>query len=92
VLKTFDPQSGACLKYKTDQAAEANRLVRSLSALGQGMAGLDVDVDAVLDAPVQQQVPALKEGVVAGKTEVVGDGKAAVGEGQGKKKKKKGKK
>jgi hypothetical protein len=64
--------------------------VRSLSALGQGMAGLDVDVDSVLDAPVQAPVPAAKE-TTSGRAEAAGDTKAG-GEGQGKKKKKKGKK
>jgi hypothetical protein len=54
------------------------------------MAGLEVDVDSVLDAPVQAQVPAVKE-TTSGKAEAVGDSKAG-GEGQVKKKKKKGKK
>lgn len=83
-LKTYDTDSGACLQFKTDQAAEANRLVRSLGALGQGMAGLEVDVDAVLAAGTVQVAPA--EMVVGG-----GDGGEKVGDG-GKKKKKKGKK
>jgi hypothetical protein len=39
-LKTYDPESGACLMYRTDQAAEVARLVRSLGRLGRDMAGL----------------------------------------------------
>lgn len=39
-LKTFDPESGACLKYKTDKAAEVGRLIGSLGRLGRGMAAL----------------------------------------------------
>jgi hypothetical protein len=44
-LKTFCPESGVCLKYKTDQAAEVGRLVRSLGHLARGMAGLEMLAD-----------------------------------------------
>ncbi|KAJ9637807.1 hypothetical protein H2199_007301 [Coniosporium tulheliwenetii] len=39
-LKTYDPESGVCLKYQTTKAAEVGRLVASLGKLGRGMAGL----------------------------------------------------
>ncbi|KAI9790741.1 MAG: hypothetical protein M1816_004882 [Peltula sp. TS41687] len=40
VLKTYDPVSGACLKYRTDKAAEVGRLVASLGRLGREFGGL----------------------------------------------------
>jgi len=40
VLKTFDPVSGACLKYKTNKAAEVGRLIAGLGKLGREMAAL----------------------------------------------------
>lgn len=40
MLKTYDPRSGVCLKYRTDKAAEVGRLVGSLGRLGRGMAAL----------------------------------------------------
>ncbi|KAL8903697.1 MAG: hypothetical protein Q9207_003766 [Kuettlingeria erythrocarpa] len=46
VLKTYDPASGACLKYKTDKAAEVGRLVAALSKCGRMMSGLTVDDEA----------------------------------------------
>ena len=40
VLKTYDPESGIVLKYKTDKAAEVGRLIASLGRLGRDMAAL----------------------------------------------------
>nr|POF14060.1 uncharacterized protein c17h9.07 [Quercus suber] len=40
VLKTYDHESGACLKFKTDRAAEVGRLIGSLGRLGRHMAAL----------------------------------------------------
>lgn len=40
ILKTFCPQSGVCLKYKTCKAAEVGRLVQMLGSLGRGMSGM----------------------------------------------------
>nr|POE85096.1 uncharacterized protein c17h9.07 [Quercus suber] len=40
VLKTYDHESGACLKFKTDRAAEVGRLIGSLGRLGRQMAAL----------------------------------------------------
>lgn len=39
-LKTYCPESGVCLKYKTDRAAEVGRLVAGLGRLGRHMAAL----------------------------------------------------
>jgi len=39
-LKTYDPESGVALKYKTDKAAEVGRLIASLGRLGRHMAAL----------------------------------------------------
>lgn len=46
VLKTYDPASGACLKYKTDKAAEVGRLVAALGKCGRVMSGLTVKDEA----------------------------------------------
>jgi WD repeat-containing protein 44 len=35
-LKTFHPESGICLKYKTDKAAEVGRLMTGLGRLAKG--------------------------------------------------------
>lgn len=45
VLKTYDPVSGTCLKYRTDKAAELGRLVASLGRLGREFSGLSVEED-----------------------------------------------
>ena len=42
-LKTYDPVSGVCLKYRTDKAAEVGRLVSSLGRLGKAMAGQSME-------------------------------------------------
>ena len=39
-LKTFDPESGVCLKFKTDKAADVGRLVGGLGRLGRHMVAL----------------------------------------------------
>lgn len=39
-LKTYDPESGVVLKFKTDRAAEVGRLINGLGRLGRHMAAL----------------------------------------------------
>lgn len=39
-LKTYDPESGVVLKFKTDRAAEVGRLITGLGGLGRHMAAL----------------------------------------------------
>ncbi|KAI0446027.1 signal recognition particle 9 kDa protein-domain-containing protein [Xylaria telfairii] len=45
-LKTYDPNSGTCLKYRTTKAAEVSRLILSLGQLGRRMAALPLPADA----------------------------------------------
>ncbi|OCK87519.1 uncharacterized protein K441DRAFT_593829 [Cenococcum geophilum 1.58] len=52
-LKTYDPESGTCLKYRTDKAAEVGRLISSLGKLGRHMAALPEVIDD-LSAPADQ--------------------------------------
>lgn len=42
VLKTYDPESGVVLKFKTDKAADVGRLINGLGRLGRHMAALPV--------------------------------------------------
>lgn len=88
--KTFHPESGICLKYKTDKAAEVGRLFTGLGKLAKGeiiempavapAGGEKMDVD--LAEETVEQVPAKAVEVKAQ------PGAAAAGKG----KKKKGKK
>ncbi|KAK3494359.1 signal recognition particle 9 kDa protein-domain-containing protein [Neurospora hispaniola] len=100
VLKTFDPHSGVCLKYKTSKAAEVGRLIQMLGQLGRRMAALPVD-EAKESADVvmaDAAAAAAEEGAAAAAAAVSGTATpvagastpapAAGGGGQGKKKKK----
>ncbi len=59
-LKTYDPVSGAALKYRTTKAAEVSRLVLVLGQLGRRMAGLPPAADgaaadeAMIDAGAER--------------------------------------
>ena len=92
-LKTYDPVSGVCLKYKTDKAAEVGRLIGNLGRLGRHMAALPETTED-LSAPAEGGsgigTPVVEKDVVMGGTEKVGVPPAAGGGGG--KKKKKGKK
>ena len=39
-LKTYDHDSGVCMKFKTDRGAEVGRLIGGLSTLGRHMAAI----------------------------------------------------
>ena len=39
-LKTYDPESGVCLQFKTDRAADVGRLIGGVGRLGRHMAAL----------------------------------------------------
>lgn len=39
-LKTYCPESGVCLQFKTDKAADVGRLITGLGRLGRHMAAL----------------------------------------------------
>lgn len=58
-LKTYCPESGVVLKYRTDKAAEVGRLIGSLARVGRAMAGLAVQEE--------------KDDVVMGEAEEGGD-------------------
>ncbi|MCJ1357071.1 MAG: hypothetical protein MMC33_007067 [Icmadophila ericetorum] len=108
VLKTFDPVSGTCLKYRTDKAAEVGRLVGGLGRCGRVMAGLKekegkMDVDGGEDEGGKVEGSGTATPVIVKKEEVPvpvvkkedvkgGKGKAGGGGGGGGGKKKKGKK
>ncbi|OTA61905.1 hypothetical protein K449DRAFT_382561 [Hypoxylon sp. EC38] len=107
-LKTYDPHSGVCLKYRTTKAAEVSRLILSLGQpLGARMAALPLPeaADEVMaDAPaVVTEENKKEEGGVAAPASGAsggGSGSGSKGQGQqqqnqgggGKGKKKKGKK
>lgn len=89
IIKTYDPQSGVCLKYKTSKAAEVGRLVQMLGLLGRNMGGLK---SAPITAPMVDEEAGAVAGTVtppvaATVAPVVGGGDGGKG-----KKKKKGKK
>lgn len=96
-LKTYDPVSGTCLKYKTDKAAEVGRLVASLGSCGRVMAALPAREETeVKEEPVEEmegvaavkpedtKVPTSKAGAKGGQAQGKGGEK---GGGGGKKKK-----
>ena len=97
MLKTYDPVSGACLKYKTDKAAEVGRLVAALGKCGRVMSGLPVKEEADteeggvgLKTEVKDEVEETKQttGVKdGGKPGAQAQGQGKGGGGGGKKKK-----
>ncbi|KAI1106281.1 signal recognition particle 9 kDa protein-domain-containing protein [Jackrogersella minutella] len=97
-LKTYDPASGACLKYRTTKAAEVSRLVLSLGQpLGARMAALPLSEgadEAMADAPAGTPAEEKTEAVAvpAGGGSSAGGKTQPGGGGGGKGKKKRGKK
>ncbi|KAK5137230.1 hypothetical protein LTR08_000200 [Meristemomyces frigidus] len=98
VLKTYDPESGVVLKFKTDRAADVGRLIAGLGRLGRHMAALPEKAEALVDTDKQEDVS--MEQVTAPVVQSKQEKSAAVGDakpqqtagGGGGKKKKKGKK
>lgn len=102
VLKTYDPVSGTCLKYRTDKAAEVGRLIAALGTCGRVMAALPEKEEAreeesqrdqemegkSVDPKGKSEGPKTQGGKVLDKD---GKGKAGGGTGGGAGKKKKGK-
>ncbi|MCJ1228081.1 hypothetical protein MMC12_004742 [Toensbergia leucococca] len=94
VLKTYDPVSGTCLKYRTDKAADVGRLVAALGRCGRVMAALpegkeegkeDVkegETKTVVEKEIVGEQPKIR-----GKEVKAGQGKAGGGGAGGKKKK-----
>ncbi|KAI1124998.1 hypothetical protein F5Y10DRAFT_248074 [Nemania abortiva] len=102
-IKTYDPHSGACLKYRTTKAAEVSRLILSLGQLGRKIAALPTDTDAVMaDAGAAEEVgtPGVVEkaegsggvGTSGAKPPAQAQGQQQGGGGGGKGKKKRAKK
>ncbi|KIW11980.1 hypothetical protein PV08_09254 [Exophiala spinifera] len=61
-LKTFHPESGICLKYRTDKAAEVGRLLAGLGRLAKGEV---IEIPSTTSA----QIPAT-DGAVADKMDI----------------------
>lgn len=97
ILKTYDPQSGICLKYKTSKAAEVGRLIQMLGSMARKMAALpDLPVPTLVEegdgAVAGTATPPVASGQqgagAAGSAATAGGGSGEAGKG---KKKKKGK-
>ncbi|KAF2158648.1 hypothetical protein M409DRAFT_71543 [Zasmidium cellare ATCC 36951] len=96
-LKTYDPESGVVLKFKTNRAAEVGRLVMSLGTLGRYMAALPVkEEDVAMDdaTATEQAADDTKDAAPAAAAPSANDAKPqqGAGGGGGNKKKKKNKK
>ncbi|KAK3059083.1 hypothetical protein LTR09_000649 [Extremus antarcticus] len=90
-LKTYDPESGVCLQFKTDRAAEVGRLITGLGRLGRHMAALPQKTeDAVMEDVAAVESTAVQDQAATTTTDKAQPG--ASGAGGGGKKKKKAKK
>ncbi|KAF2225990.1 signal recognition particle 9 kDa protein-domain-containing protein [Elsinoe ampelina] len=95
-LRAYDPESGACLKYRTEKAAEVGRLIAGLGRMGRVMAALpevEEREDVVMEDAAEEKEK-VEEKTVVGKTggqAQVQTGGQTQGQGGGKGKKKKGK-
>ncbi|KAL6238568.1 signal recognition particle 9 kDa protein-domain-containing protein [Aspergillus navahoensis] len=96
VLKTYNPEAGICLKYRTNKAAEVGRLITALGLLAGGadMASLDGPASATITGGdvemggtggVGEEVAATAASATASAGANTG---AGVGKGKGKGKKK----
>ncbi|KAK4632308.1 hypothetical protein CLAFUW4_02824 [Fulvia fulva] len=86
-LKTYDPESGVVLKFKTDRAAEVGRLIHGLGRVGRHMAALPEKAEDIPmeDAPVIQKAAEVVSSV---KDAITGDPQPQQSAGGSKKKKK----
>ena len=96
-LKTFEPDSGICLKYQTDKAAEVGRLLTGLGRLAGGeVIEMPAPATAAAAAAEVEDKMEIDEVVSGNATPKVDElklqGQAEVPGGGGKGKKKKGKK
>ncbi|TKX26103.1 hypothetical protein C1H76_1629 [Elsinoe australis] len=92
-LRAYDPESGACLKYRTEKAAEVGRLIGGLGRMGRVMAALPEveEKDVVMGEAGEDDKPEERVAEKA-KTPTQQTGQQQGGQAQGGKgKKKKGK-
>lgn len=92
-LRTFDPVSGAALRYRTTKAAEVSRLVQMLGALAKRMAAVPVE-EGDEDVPMRDAPEATTAAAGGSGTQTpvpAGGQQQQGGGGGGKGKKKKGK-
>ncbi|KAK5627796.1 hypothetical protein RRF57_003511 [Xylaria bambusicola] len=90
-IKTYDPCSGACLKYRTTKAAEVSRLILSIGQLGRKMAALPADTattttDAVMgdaEEVVPEKVETTTSSATTAATGGNAKGQAPTQQGQG---------
>ncbi|KAL4761762.1 SRP9/SRP21 family protein [Aspergillus foveolatus] len=92
VLKTYNPEAGICLKYRTNKAAEVGRLITALGLLAGGadMASLDGPISATITGGDVEMggTSGVGEEVVATAASTGANTGAGVGKGKGKGKKK----
>jgi hypothetical protein len=90
-LKTYDPESGVCLQYETNKAAEVGRLITTLGRLGKHMAAMkEITTDFTMPAGnAGIETPGVESDVQMADAPPQ---KPAAGGNAGGKKKKKGKK
>ncbi|KAE9966718.1 hypothetical protein BLS_006854 [Venturia inaequalis] len=89
-VKSYDPVSGVCLRYKTSRGWEVGRIVANLGRLGRHMAALP---EVAEDTTTLDVVKKEEDGGSRPHTPVPDSSKpATAGQGGGGKKKKKGKK
>ncbi|KAI2637458.1 hypothetical protein GGS21DRAFT_511681 [Xylaria nigripes] len=90
-IKTYDPNSGVCLKYRTTKAAEVSRLILSLGQLGKKMAALPSDTDVSMPDATTAPEDVASSGIEGAATTTAAGAKGqtqtqAGGGGKGKKK------
>jgi len=96
-LKTYHPESGICLKYRTDKAAEVGRLLTGLGRLAKGevidmpSAGAPTSGGDKMDIDAGTTAPPKVEDKIATATAAASQGGAPGGSGGKGKKKTKGK-
>ncbi|KAF4551129.1 Signal recognition particle 9 kDa protein (SRP9)-like protein [Elsinoe fawcettii] len=88
-LRAYDPESGTCLKYRTEKAAEVGRLIAGLGRMGRVMAALPEQEERQEDV-IMEDAEEVKE-VAAGEKGKGAPAGTQQGQGGGKGKKKKGK-
>jgi Signal recognition particle 9 kDa protein (SRP9) len=86
ILKTYDPVSGTCLKYRTNKASEIGRLVSGLQRCARVMAAMPPQDES------SELAEAAKEEAAPEQAKAAPAAAASGGGGSGGKKKKKGKK